>query len=332
MDLNLSALPLEIQEKILLCLLEDDETLNHCEKTCKTWHEIINKGTFYRLKCLNLRKRHPKSHSTFVRLDFHQHSFNATWCKKFYVKLSRLLKHGWDLNKEYPKVTVLDCLNVEVDGRKINVADDWDLRYDYKGIYDTVWDDHTGLLTLSIFDWIQVWDMKQMKCINLIGSDVLDLDDIHTRCFTVSGNILACGTDRGHIRLFDLLSSQELQTVRQGYQYISDIKIFGDTLMAVSWYGDLQIWCLGNQQRQVIFKDEFRPPFRYLGPILINGYNSRFSERLLDLNEDLVATNSRNLLVVFSRSRTDEACVRTAGLVMCLKEQYQLISHFLKHK
>ena len=44
------------------------------------------------------------------------------------------------------------------------------------------------------------------------------------------------------IKLFDLFSGKKLGSVRHCNEYISDVRIHGNTLMAITWYGEIQEW------------------------------------------------------------------------------------------
>ena len=199
-------------------------------------------------------------------------------------------------------MTVLD-LNESVtkDGKKAEdeFTDEWRERHNYRGVYDAVWDPSSSILTCSVENTLQVWDMSKYECLAIHGPSVLKEDrSKQCSCFHVvaASTVLVFGMTSGHIRTVDLISGDTIEEVRHSKDYICDIKGEGEVLVAIDCYGNLQEWRVDKENRgRLIFLRCFKPDFpSLLGPDeeadAMERYSRRGYERLLDFNEEWVAS------------------------------------------
>ena len=181
----------------------DDPSLLSVEQVCSEWRSRIRRSPIYKRKCLALARKNPQFSTSLARHRFKENSSNPVWCKGFYFGMATLERMGWRLD---PKVEVADCLTVDVGGRKVDVGDDpeWRELHNYSGVYDMVYDRQKGRLICSVYDTIQIWDANKLKCLKILGPSLLDGDaqaGTRTICFHASGDLLACGTSCGEIRV-----------------------------------------------------------------------------------------------------------------------------------
>ena len=108
----------------------DDCALLNCEQISSRWKSVLEKDRIYARKCRFVLSDNPQLLPTFEQHQFLQtiqHDFSST--KKFYFKL-RKLETRWRFK---PKVTVIDCLKAEVNGKKMKISDDWLAQHNYTG-------------------------------------------------------------------------------------------------------------------------------------------------------------------------------------------------------
>ena len=317
---HLALFPPELLQKVLSFVRDDDIALGQCQKVCKLWQQTILGSVFYREKCEIMLDRNPSLRPTFKLHNFEENKLDPRFCRTFYKKLS-LLKDRWR-GSGLADVRVIDCLNSTTpDGKRVEISEEWRKRHNYTGVYDMVWDEKNSLLSASVFNTIQVWDMTKYEVVSILGSDVLD-SGTQASCFFSADRTLACGTEKGIIKVFDLMTGEQINEARHGNAYICDIKIYGRTLMAIDWFGDVQEWSLGDEgSREVRFSKEIHPVFDIEEEVTAK-YRERCWERLLDFNDKVIVTNGRGLLVVFSRdngAKLSDLYVFTSAQVMCCK-------------
>lgn len=348
------AFPPEIQTVILGYLEDSDPDLLRCELVCREWRQILTqRSLIYQRKCRRFLTSAPGHYdSTFQRHGFTRNRFSSSWCKRFYYKVKNLPRN-WSLcpseghpeETSRPRITTHKSLEAVVDGRRLQVSEEWGRLHNYQGVYDTVWDPERSLMTCSVYDSIQVWDINAGRCLALLDNDTLDSDGVRSTCFFARDHVLACGTEKGHVRLYDLLSGRALGTYRRSFQYISDVKISGDTLMSIDQFGAMQEWKIafqdepssepspskkarhcdesdGAQKKPVLqFLKEFSPPFTLSNPEVVTEYQRRYWERLLDFNDQLIVTNCSRLFCIFSRNleKMTEVYVMTSARILCCK-------------
>ena len=129
--LHIKDFPNEILLKIFWFLDSDDSALLAAEATCIRWKSDIESSRMYVKKCRRILALDPGLGPTFLQHkfeDFIALDFSKT--KRFYFKL-RHLNRRWDCK---PRVTVIDCLQAEVNGKKMEVSDDWFRRHNYTGM------------------------------------------------------------------------------------------------------------------------------------------------------------------------------------------------------
>ena len=226
---------------------------------------------------------------------------DAKWCKEFYFGL-KSLPSRWKSGRP-SKVTVLD-LNKSVarDGRKAEdeFTEEWRHRHNYRGVYDAVWDAGSSILTCSVENTLQVWDLSSCECLAIHGQAVLKEDrSKECSCFhaAAASTVLVLGMTSGHIRTADMISGETIDEVRHARDYICDVKVKGDALFAIDCYGNLQEWRVesGKNRGKLSFVRSFKPvpdpgepaahPLDY-----IERYGRRGYERLIDFNAEYVAS------------------------------------------
>lgn len=181
-----------------------------------------------------------------------------------------------------------------------------------------VWDWQSGKITCSVFNTIQVWDASTYTCLNIMGEDRLDTGDIKSSCFFANGHVLVCGTERGFIRLFHLLTGDLLAQARHSSTYICDVVIHGASLLAVDCYGSVQEWRITSEKDRLNYIAAASPT---LEATAHHRFHELYRERLLDFNPDIVATNCSRLVVIWQREKPTitARCIDTMGEILCLK-------------
>ncbi len=328
-------LPAEVQERILGLVGSDDRSLLSAEATCAEWRAILRRAPIYKSKCLSALRRTPALATSFLRHRFDRNCCRPQWCKAFYFGLSRLQRRGW--TREEPKVTVADCMEAQVGGRKVDlVSGEWRQRHNYSGVYDMVYDREAGRLVCSVYDTIQVWDANSFECLKILGPELLDGSGpagTRTICFYVSGDLLACGTTSGTVKILDLWSEkgQAAEKAGDGGGAVVDLKISGEEMLSVDCYGDIVQWRLEQKTGKLTRVGNLSPPLEGMeaeregegeaevedgGDSVHALYRRKNLERTLDFNDDVVVTNTLRLLVLFSRKAGREGR-RAATFVFC---------------
>ena len=130
-NLHINDFPNEILLKIFWFLDSDDSALLAAEATCTRWKSDIESSRMYVKKCRRILALDSGLGPTFAQHKFDdsiQSDFSKT--KRFYFKL-RHLSGRWNCK---PRVTVIDCLQAEVNGKKMQVSYDWFRRHNYTGM------------------------------------------------------------------------------------------------------------------------------------------------------------------------------------------------------
>ncbi len=324
---SISSLPAEVLERVLSFVASDDLSLLRAEAACAAWRCAIRAAPIYRRKCLAFRRSNPDCATAFLRHRFLERSESAEWCKGFYFGLRRLKRRGWARksaaaggSSSFPAVKVVDTLAAEVNGVKVDLSDSsWSRRHNYTGVYDMVYDQEAGRLFCSVYDTIQVWDANSLTCLRILGPGVLDRfsstpssgGSDRTICFHASGDVLACGTQRGDIRLFDIWSQEVCHSssssgARLSSPPVVDLKISGDELLSIDCFGSITEWRIDRRAKRLVsLEEEVRPPLDELEDEEVRElYSAKNVERIIDFNSEVVATNTRELLALFSRPRT----------------------------
>ena len=98
------------------------------------------------------------------------------------------------------KVYTIDCLEAELNGKKVVKSDEWEATHNYRsttgsplkptgrhlccrGVYDMILD--SNRLIASVYDTIQVWDLSTYQMTNLLNPKSLDSPGAATTCFAV---------------------------------------------------------------------------------------------------------------------------------------------------
>ncbi len=320
---HFSDLPPEIIERVLLLL--DDDTLVAAESVCLAWRDALSgQSAFYRQKCLTLRAQYPALTPPFRRggLDLPE-GLPAHKFRSLYFGARRLLRHGLtpDDSADLPTVRVLDCLS----SQNPVAWEEWRRRYNYRGVYDMVYDHASATLACSVFDCIQVWDSDSCRCVAVVGPESLDKGG---SCFHFSDGILASGTISGKIRLLDPLTSEVLYWYQplQPAHCICDLKIVGDTLLTVDCYGNACVRKLhrhGGGAASLSQEEHLSLPLDEDCPDDVrHDYRKREFERLLDFTEDFAVTTTRQHLMIFSLDKAkagSEVYLNSRRSVLCCK-------------
>lgn len=129
-------------------------------------------------------------------------------------------------------------------------------------------------------------------------NSILDTEQEKSNCFYACGPALVTGSTLGKIHAFDLLSSKRLgeSNLCHGINMICDIKSFGQSLIGIDWRGLIVEWhweyCKSKQEMNFTVKRTFYPPMGDEEEISIK-YKNRYTERLIDYNDIVGATNCK---------------------------------------
>ena len=167
-----------------------------------------------------------------------------------------------------------------------------------------VWLPELNYLICSCYDTIQVWDMIDYQRLNVFEGKLLDAENEKATCFYGCGPALVTGTSRGRLQAYDLLTSKRIgETELQGYEMLSDVKGYKNSLLCVDWRGLLIQWLWKVQDDgKMTFKllRKFKPPLPANNQEeLLRKYNSRFPERLVDFNDVIGVTNCNDTFCIF---------------------------------
>jgi len=193
------------------------------------------------------------------------------------------------------------------------------------GFYDLVWIPTSSLLVCSVFDSIQIWKMStDYTCINIIDGDTLDGDGVKSCCFAASDEMLFCGTDRGQIKIFDLMTGIIHDTFRKPgignvRNYICDIKVRGKDLIALDWLGSTETWKILANGRDVAFVSTFTPTSNDAS--LTSQYSMKQTERRIEFNDSIVVTNVRQIFCIWDLQNKSRhpVFINTQSYVLCSK-------------
>ena len=278
--------------------LVPDKSLLECERVCHRWRDTIINEKLYAKKCERILYLKPELIPTFAHHRFEQNiKCDANATKTFYHKLQRLCPWNLDENSKHPNILTYNCKNGEVPA-------DWIERHNYSGVYDMVWLPESNYLICSCYDTIQVWDMVNYERLNVFEGRLLDSPDEKATCFYGCGPALVTGTSRGKLQAYDLLTSKRIgQTDMQGYEMLSDVKGYRNSLLAVDWRGLLiqWLWKISESgEMTFILQRKFKPPLPAEDQEdMFRKYNSRFVERLVDFNDLIGVTNCSDAFCIF---------------------------------
>ena len=277
--------------------LVPDQSLLICERVCQRWKSTILHEKLYSKKCERILVQKPELIPTFAHHKFQLIKSDPNASKTFYYKLQRL--SPWNLKDEskLPNILTYICKAGEV-------PEDWIQRHNYSGVYDMVWLPELNYLICSCYDTIQVWDMINYQRLNVFEGKLLDAENEKATCFYGCGPALVTGTSRGRLQAYDLLTSKRIgETDLQGYEMLSDVKGYKNSLLCVDWRGLLIQWLWNVQDDgKMTFKllRKFKPPLPPNNPEeLLRKYNSRFPERLVDFNDVIGVTNCNDTFCIF---------------------------------
>ena len=199
-------------------------------------------------------------------------------------------------------------------------------------------------MVCSVDECIHIWDVNALKRVNIFHSWQIDSNGVKGTCFGVTPDQkhIIFGTDSSKLQVFDLLTSafiraysvNRFQDVDHTSTYISDIKIIGETLIALDAYGSLTQWSVEGSELK--FQKSIVPPIRpYFNQLTVNKsfsdkhyeFSTRNFTRLLDFNDDLIVScthrgwicilsrkNPRT--VTYERSMTRVECLKLKGTVI----------------
>jgi WD40 repeat protein len=231
---------LRLPEELLLLVFQhlDPPTLLAVRQTCRAWDQLIQSSVLLWKSRVRL---HFGSHPNQCALQklplYKERKKSATRLQALERRLRRL---DMNLRENRFEVKTIDCLEAELHGKKVVKSDEWEATHNYRGVYDMILD--SNRLIASVYDTIQVWDLSTYQMTNLLNPKSLDSPNAATTCFAVLRDKLVCGTQNGLLKLIDLESGKEVSTTRRNNNYVSDVCVKGDTVVAVDWYGGLSKW------------------------------------------------------------------------------------------
>ena len=242
---------------------------------------------------------------------------NHSASKNFYFKLIKLYRDPWNISEsQKPSISTYQIYDGEV-------PEEWIQRHNYTGLYDMVWLPELSYLICSCYDTIQVWDMVNYERVNIFEAAVLDSKWEKATCFYGCGPALVTGTDKGRLQAFDLLTCQRIgETEQKQFELLSDVKGYKDSLLCVDWRGLLIQWKWRFENGKMTFKlmRTFKPAFPENDEEIANKYNARFCERLVDFNDTIGVTNSREVFCIFDIKTCQIATwIRTYKSVLCMQ-------------
>jgi hypothetical protein len=166
--------------------------------------------------------------------------------------------------------------------------------------------------------------MSRYVCKNIIDGPTLDGDNVKSRCFAASDQALFCGTDRGQIKVFDLMSGILHQTIPSpvngtSRNYICDLKVGGYDLVAVDWFGSTHRWKILQNGVDVIYVSSFTPTST--NEALSVQYSAKQTERRIEFNEVIAVTNVRQIFCIWDLQNSERApaFITTKSFVLCSK-------------
>ncbi|TRY75072.1 hypothetical protein TCAL_08577 [Tigriopus californicus] len=289
-------LPPELQERILSFL--DIQSLVRCEQVCRYWlHLIRTSSCLYPALWRGLIRSRP---SLEVTLQVHAPPRSPPF-HAYARSLHELHRQGY--RGSHPQVTVIECPIIDPQGQRIEVSETWSAAVNFTGVYDMVWDLDECLMTCSVLDQIQVWDMRTLSLAQTHSGLSLDGQTSRCVCFSASGQSLVCGHDDGTVHLKNLLTGSLIGGVRSVSDFIADLKVLGPEVFCVGLRGRLYRAALGAQGLST-----FELLVQYEGH---REYNTRETERLLECNARRIVATSRKGFLVYDRVR------RTSTFVDC---------------
>jgi len=275
---GMDELPRELLVKIISYL--NLQAIHCLEQVCSMLRDLIAESIQLWKQKIKLLCR---SHRQYANvLDFSAYASmekNAANLRKFMKCLARVNKN---IRQSAYTTRTLHCMETKVAGRRVVMNPDWYRSRNYRGVYDMVFDQ--GRICCSVYDTIQIWDTRTYELTNMFTKEILDSDHSLTSCFSLYKDYLICGTDNGYIKVFDAKTEQVLTRNRVNSNYISDVKMKGDRLMALDWFGNITYWkvCPGPKLAAMNSDEDYEVP---------GLLNQRHIERLMDFGDEfLIAT------------------------------------------
>jgi len=282
---------LRLPEELLLLIFQhlDPPTLLAVRQTCRAWDQLIQSSVLLWKSRVRLHFVSHPNHCSLQKLPLYKER------KKSAARLQalerRLRRLDRNLRENRFEVKTIDCLEAELCGKKVVKSDEWEATHNYRGVYDMILD--SNRLIASVYDTIQVWDLSTYQMTNLLNPKSLDSPNAATTCFAVLRDKLVCGTQNGLLKLIDLESGKEVAITKRNNNYVSDVCVKGDTVVAVDWYGGLSKWLYtgdGLNSRLVEQEGEWEVPRLLAG---------REVERLLDFTDKHLVTTFRSHLTCY---------------------------------
>jgi len=276
---SINGLPFEILVSIFCNL--DHLTLLGIKSVCKDWcHLIDNSIALWRTLISDHCEKNPaKRHILDLKLytDIEKRAVNY---QRFYRKLNAIESN---FVKEKFTVRTLDCLNTSWRGEKVERNFEWESSHNFKGVYDIILQAEYNRLIASVYDTIQVWCLDSFRLCSVLTSATLDRGKIATTSFAARQEALLCGTQHGQIKIFNMLTG-ELKSCEETSekQYISDLAVSGDSLVALDWLGHITQWKFISQYKLVMISKSGCGSIKYWEVPRI--LSTRESERLLDMS------------------------------------------------
>jgi len=284
-------LELRLPGEMLLLVFQhlDPDSLLAVRQTCRAWDQLVKSSVLlWKSRVRRHFGSHP-NHCALLNLPLYKDR------KKSAARLQalerRLRRLDRNLQENKFKVYTIDCLEAELNGKKVVKSDEWEATHNYRGVYDMILD--SNRLIASVYDTIQVWDLSTYQMTNLLNPKSLDSPGAATTCFAVLRDRLVCGTQNGQLKLIDLESGKVVSTSSKNHNYVSDVCVKGDSVVAVDWYGGLSKWQYtgaGIHSRLLEQEGQWEAP-RLLG--------NREVERLLDFSDEYLVTTFRSHLTCY---------------------------------
>jgi len=287
----------------------DTESIDRLELVTPILHQIItNSIQIWKQKIVGFCQTNSQFKHVLSYSEYHAIKKSAQCLRKFYSCLTKINENlnGGKFARNY-----LNCIDVELNGRKVVQNSEWDRRHNYRGVYDMVY--HKGRLCVSVYDTIQIWNTLDYRLTHLFDKQILDQDKSQTTCFTLCQDYLICGTENGFIKLIDITTEKVVTRSRVNSNYLSDIKYKNGDLVSLDWFGNIQQWKIlpGPHLQNVTGEGGFAVPALL---------QDRDVERLLDFDNNLIISTYKSHITRF-RNGDFDISIPMFSDVFCINKQ-----------
>ena len=265
-------------------------------QVCTMWQSLINTSV-HLWKCLIKNYCDKKKYSKeILELSIYENIISsAEKLEKFYRKLVIIQDN---LTKNNYRVRTIDCLEAEIDGKKIQKNSEY--KRNNKGVYDMVLD--KNVLVASVYDNIQIWDMSKYQISNILPSSILDEPHEKTTCFDlIDTKYLVCGSQNGYLKLFTL-NGEFLTKAKQNSNYITDVAFNSNILASLDWYGNVILWRIKwstSQEGESVSLECVSSDDTFIVPRILA---ERECERLLYSSSNYLVTTFRTHLSCYKKN------------------------------